>query len=1664
MHHSKEWKGLERWSYFHHFFHFYNNSNALPGWLYTIRILISCFQTFPILFGLPIIGNPKNNQILSAVKYLSDLFVYFSFSPEMVTIGFLLIFDALSIFLTIISYASDKLIFNWLFSLILHFFYEILSPIMFNLAAATLQKEITNIVFDQKNDFYFISALISTIIFFLNFLFITYSHSESVYFNDFYFESWSSWNIFFRTTLPSVILLILPLYNKHEKVGFYVINALIMVYSFLFIYWDSRIPFLTMIVNFSFLIFDFYLLFIGIFHIFPYIFTDLDPSINIPIIVALLIFSIPCAEAVSHYRCHQFNSILLNSRYQYERPYDIDSDSNEGGLKISHQRSLEDIDEKENNNNNDDDYNAELPYPISLANKNVSILLLRHLINNKSQSIELARFLFERSTNFDIWFTSVRFLILMKVITYEDATSILHIDPDKVSLFATQAFCDAQYEAVGLKVTRNSARKFLDEIDGIQSSIVKILKFVCISIKPQEDEQAAHEFIVEYSRACNDYELYSYIFLNHAKHCPSMLRRLSNYYYKLRGDLIQGQLWEQKLGSYHISLFEKFGSRSLTSLNSFAKPAVTSNRIKSQTLVQRIQSKAVLISSILFWILFLIVIVLAFNRFENNEHNFVISPLVSISMVHISCYSIITQSAQMNLSMQIFTSCYPQYLNHMTRLNQTLLWPPESTVNLLSTLMQNLSRCISNLDVKIDGASQSIDIWADPYYEVDGNNSLQFEVVTLNLISSLLIPGLCNSDSYNLLNKYISIESTLVQPFRNLHAYLLIYCNSVYNKFVVDYEIYIAVFIFLIICFTISIIVVSIKYERSERNKFWKVYQTVDPDDLKVFKKSLSHVNSRSNLLLKHQSSNMTTTLDNTNLSSFVNSRSNINLSNNNYQQVSKSKNNNNIDSSDDTSDDDDDENHDKVTPTQSNRSHSHTPKISFSRFNNSTITSFSNVENDNDNDYEYDNDNNNYTTSNGNENNNDADDDGGNDNDDDNDNDTNLINTEDILKYKINRFHPQNSFAFIIYSILFIFCIALVGFLMIMPYKKIRDDFYDFYYDLQNMGYIAEKMLNVASLSPLLYNENDSSDYFPSWNSSCFRNNDTDFRSFRKADEEPLNELIKYNNQMKNYCQKFIDSSFNDSTIIFDIIRLAYYDVNQIAYKLTLDAYARIHYYDDKFIMYAHLSATCYCIILIMYTAVFILRSYAYSIEFNSMKSILMLLPSPYSSTIANLIANFDMSSGAKKQDVDISKFQSRYIIKQSTDAIIVVDSSKKIQDVNKSAIEMLGYNRDQLIGELIEDFISKNDQQTSDFISQLNFINRQANVAPHYNLHMICAHKKLTPVSCTLLFIASEDSFEDNEGNKPAFALVLRDRTVFNEQEKQLQEAKKKVEVLLYRILPRVMANKLLSKDEHLYSQVDRATIIFIAIVNFLDWCRLHTHTEIMELLNGIVTKFDKQISKFPTLVKLKIINGVYMAAGGLFNEVSKNSHPVEAIEFAIRCGRAIRKRNLQTKSNLQLQIGINTGGPIIAGILGSDKPLFDIWGDAVNVSARLETSAPFDTAQILQETKDSLPPDVYKFTVREKVFLKGKGDATTYVLDLANPYIHQPKNNSINSFSYDSFTSTDNLNDKKNHRRSSSKKNHRNNQRRNDSSSYLDVDSSNNHRNSHKSITSSNEKLNL
>ena len=163
-------------------------------------------------------------------------------------------------------------------------------------------------------------------------------------------------------------------------------------------------------------------------------------------------------------------------------------------------------------------------------------------------------------------------------------------------------------------------------------------------------------------------------------------------------------------------------------------------------------------------------------------------------------------------------------------------------------------------------------------------------------------------------------------------------------------------------------------------------------------------------------------------------------------------------------------------------------------------------------------------------------------------------------------------------------------------------------------------------------------------------------------------------------------------------------------------------------------------------------------------------------------------------------------------------------------------------------------------------------------------------------------------------------------------------------------------------------------------------------MGSLSTLFAAFDKSAKNYELLTKIKLIGDIYMAATGLFadEKVSPKDHAEQILRFGIDCLTELDEVNIKLNANLQLRVGINSGGPLLAGVLGTDKPVFDIIGDPINVAARLQTTDVPGKIQIPKSTYDLVYDGDFVIEERGEVFLKGKGKTIAY---LVSPYTQNP-----------------------------------------------------------------------
>nr|CAD7440031.1 unnamed protein product [Timema bartmani] len=199
-----------------------------------------------------------------------------------------------------------------------------------------------------------------------------------------------------------------------------------------------------------------------------------------------------------------------------------------------------------------------------------------------------------------------------------------------------------------------------------------------------------------------------------------------------------------------------------------------------------------------------------------------------------------------------------------------------------------------------------------------------------------------------------------------------------------------------------------------------------------------------------------------------------------------------------------------------------------------------------------------------------------------------------------------------------------------------------------------------------------------------------------------------------------------------------------------------------------------------------------------------------------------------------------------------------------------------------------------------------------------------------------------------------------------------------LLANILPVHVAEHFLSSDKNAdelyHEQCESVCVMFASIPNFSEfYVELEGNNEGVEclrLLNEIIADFDELLSehRFRYVEKIKSTGATYMAASGLTKSTSDLKgfrHVTAMADYALRIKEQLNNVNEHSFNNFKMRIGLNIG-PVVAGVIGARKPQYDIWGNAVNVASRMDSTGVIDQIQVTQEMYQilhakGLPPDV-------------------------------------------------------------------------------------------------------
>ena len=331
---------------------------------------------------------------------------------------------------------------------------------------------------------------------------------------------------------------------------------------------------------------------------------------------------------------------------------------------------------------------------------------------------------------------------------------------------------------------------------------------------------------------------------------------------------------------------------------------------------------------------------------------------------------------------------------------------------------------------------------------------------------------------------------------------------------------------------------------------------------------------------------------------------------------------------------------------------------------------------------------------------------------------------------------------------------------------------------------------------------------------------------------------------------------------------------------------------------------------------------------------------------------------------DLHISSIKTRSLLQAIPDLIIRIDANGTYLDfIEAKDIELLITRPEDRLGKTVYEVLPS--ELADQYMGALQQgLETQETQIFEYNLEIqgVPGYYEARVVAC---------------GDREAL-FIVRDVTKRHRMEAALALEREKSEKLLLNVLPQPIAEKLKQGEEAIATQFDEATILFADIVGFTALSAQLSATELVVLLNDLFSQFDALTDQYQ-LEKIKTIGDAYMVVGGI--PTARPDHAEAIAAMAVDMMAKTQDFSQRTGHPVQIRIGINTG-PVVAGVIGIKKFIYDLWGDAVNVASRMESLGIAGEIQITEATRLKLQGR-YPLEARGPVEVKGKGLMPTYLL---------------------------------------------------------------------------------
>ena len=230
-------------------------------------------------------------------------------------------------------------------------------------------------------------------------------------------------------------------------------------------------------------------------------------------------------------------------------------------------------------------------------------------------------------------------------------------------------------------------------------------------------------------------------------------------------------------------------------------------------------------------------------------------------------------------------------------------------------------------------------------------------------------------------------------------------------------------------------------------------------------------------------------------------------------------------------------------------------------------------------------------------------------------------------------------------------------------------------------------------------------------------------------------------------------------------------------------------------------------------------------------------------------------------------------------------------------------------------------------------------------------------------------------------AYRRLLERDAAFAALERSLADLRReqaKSERLLLNILPAKIVERLKENHETIADSFASATVLFADLCGFTEFSQHVDPQHLVEMLDEIFSTFD-HLAAAHGVEKIKTIGDAYMAVAGL--PVPRDDHAEAVAAMALGMLEGFRGVMRARSLAMQVRIGIHSG-PVVGGVIGRHKFIYDLWGDTVNMASRMESHGEPSRVHVSQATRDLLEGK-FRFAERGEIKVKGKGSQTTYFL---------------------------------------------------------------------------------